>query len=107
MISLSSHVLDTTLGKPAARMALTLTTPDGQKFEQTTNDDGRCSDFDGAEFSPGGYCLRFHCKDYLLEQHGKSFYPFVDIHFDITESSGHYHIPLLISPFGYSSYRGS
>lgn len=107
MISMSSHVLDTTAGCPATGIALTLTTPSGAEISQTTDDDGRCSGFDSDLLSTGTYCMRFHCKEYLLTHHGKSFYPFVDIHFEITESSGHYHIPLLISPFGYSSYRGS
>ncbi len=107
MISLSSHVLDTTEGCPAAGMALTLTTPGGESVKKTTDHDGRCSGFDSHLLTIGVYCIRFHCKEYLLAHHGKSFYPFVDIHFEITEATGHYHIPLLISPYGYSSYRGS
>ena len=107
MISLSSHVLDTTAGTPVPGILLTLTTPDGRIIEQTTNEDGRCSGFNDYPLSTGGYCMRFHCKEYLITRHGNSFYPFVDIHFEISEAAGHYHIPLLISPFGYSSYRGS
>lgn len=106
-ISLSSHVLDTTLGKPAANMQLTLLTPDGTKIEASTNLDGRCNQWQDKVFSPGIYQLRFHTKSYLLEHHNAAFYPYVDIHFELSENGGHYHVPLLISPFGFSSYRGS
>lgn len=106
-ISLSSHVLDTTLGKPAANMKLVLTTNNGQVITGLTDKDGRCKDWDNFDFGPGEYCLRFHTKDYLLAHHQAAFYPFVDVHFELSENGGHYHVPLLISPFGFSSYRGS
>ena len=105
--SLSSHVLDTTLGKPAEAMKLVLTTPDGQTVEAITNNDGRCNDWGDTEFHAGVYQLRFLTGDYLKEHHQSSFYPQVDICFQISEEGGHYHIPLLISPYGFSSYRGS
>lgn len=106
-ISLSSHVLDTTLGKPVANMPLTLVTPSGLKIDAVTNDDGRCNQWQDTVFTAGTYQLRFHTKDYLLSQHNAAFYPFVDIHFELNDSGGHYHVPLLISPYGFSSYRGS
>ncbi|MDP5031615.1 MAG: hydroxyisourate hydrolase [Paraglaciecola sp.] len=106
-ISLSSHVLDTTLGKPAANMKLTLITPEGREVEALTNNDGRCNQWQATEFTAGIYQLRFHTKSYLLEHHAAAFYPYVDIHFELVEDGGHYHVPLLISPFGFSSYRGS
>ncbi|MFW8591358.1 hydroxyisourate hydrolase [Glaciecola sp. 2405UD65-10] len=107
MNSLSSHVLDTTTGRPAANMALELTLPNGIKIAGKTNEDGRCKDWGDTVFDAGIYCMRFKCKAYLEALHGESFYPFVDIHFEIKENGGHYHVPLLISPFGFSSYRGS
>lgn len=107
MISLSSHVLDTTLGKPAKNMKLSLTLPNGQCVNGITDSDGRCKDFADIVFEAGTYCMRFHCKEYLIALHGESFYPFIDIHFEMNENGGHYHVPLLISPFGFSSYRGS
>lgn len=107
MNSLSSHVLDTSLGKPAVGMKMTLTTPSNETVQAVTNSDGRCTDWAAVIFTPGIYSLRFETKDYLAGKHNSSFYPFVDVHFEITEGGGHYHIPLLISPFGYSSYRGS
>ena len=106
-ISLSSHVLDTTLGQPAANMQLSLTTPQGKVISATTNQDGRCNDWQNTVFSAGIYQLRFFTKDYLLAHHSAAFYPFVDIHFELSENGGHYHVPLLISPYGFSSYRGS
>ncbi len=107
MITLSSHVLDTTKGRPAAEMALVLTSPDGKQHHGVTDNDGRCKDWGIAHYEAGIYCLRFMCKEYLDSYAPDSLYPFVDIHFEMTESGGHYHIPLLISPFGFSSYRGS
>jgi 5-hydroxyisourate hydrolase len=106
-ISLSSHVLDTTLGKPAANMKLALTTLDGQVIQTQTDGDGRCNQWQNFDFKAGEYCLRFFTKEYLLAQHNDAFYPFVDVHFELKENGGHYHVPLLISPFGFSSYRGS
>jgi len=110
MNTLSSHVLDTTLGKPAKGIALTLTLPDGSTLSGETDNDGRFKNWelvDNSGFSAGIYNLRFHCKSYLIETHGSSFYPHIDITFELTENGGHYHVPLLISPFGFSSYRGS
>ncbi|EDV18424.1 hypothetical protein TRIADDRAFT_35134 [Trichoplax adhaerens] len=107
MISLSSHVLDTARGVPADNMNITLITPDGKEYQATTNDDGRCKDWGIEDFTPGVYHIRFHCKEYLLRHVDSTLYPFVDIHFEMTADGGHYHIPLLISPFGFSSYRGS
>ncbi|MDC8831461.1 hydroxyisourate hydrolase [Alteromonas gilva] len=107
MISLSSHVLDTTSGKPVADLPITLTCPDGSAVSAVTNSDGRCKDWPGVSFTGGIYQLRFECDRYLRSTHGESFYPFVDIHFEMTDAGGHYHVPLLISPFGFSSYRGS
>lgn len=107
MNSLSSHVLDTTLGKPVANLALTLLCPDGTEIEAMTDNDGRCNSWTDYEFVAGQYCLTFHCEEYLKREHGKAFYPFIDIHFYLEQDGGHYHVPLLISPFGFSSYRGS
>lgn len=107
MNTLSSHVLDTAKGKPAADMQVQLTLPNGDTVSNTTNHDGRCGDWGKVNFEAGIYHIRFLTGGYLLEQHGSQFYPFVDVHFEITNNGGHYHIPLLISPFGFSSYRGS
>ncbi|HBL20463.1 MAG TPA: hydroxyisourate hydrolase [Alteromonas mediterranea] len=110
MNTLSSHVLDTTLGKPAHGIALTLTLPDGNTLSGKTDSDGRFNNWaleSDNGFPAGVYKLRFHCKPYLVKAHGSSFYPHIDITFELEENGGHYHVPLLISPFGFSSYRGS
>ena len=106
-LSLSSHVLDTTLGKPAAKMQLELTTQTGEIIKVLTDNDGRCNQWQNHQFSEGVYCLRFYTKDYLQTHHKEGFYPFVDVHFELQQDGGHYHVPLLISPYGFSSYRGS
>lgn len=107
MNSLSSHVLDTTLGKPAAGMKIELTLPNGKQVNAQTNEDGRVTDWGDVSFTEGQYCIRFFCKEYLEQHHSESFYPFVDIHFIMGEKGGHYHVPLLVSPYSFSSYRGS
>ena len=107
MPSLSSHVLDTSLGLPAKHMDLTLHTPTGKQIQAQTDDDGRCNNWGIKDFDAGVYTLRFHCQPWLLKHHKSTLYPYVDIHFEMAPDGGHYHIPLLISPFGFSSYRGS
>lgn len=107
MISLSSHVLDTTLGKPVAGLSVTLTAPDGEQVSAETNADGRITDWHYQFQQSGVYQLRFETAAYLIQTHGASFYPFVDIYFELEADGGHYHVPLLLSPFGFSSYRGS
>lgn len=106
-LSLSSHVLDTTSGKPVTNLPVELTLPNGDKYQSLTDNDGRCSKWGDNEIVAGTYQLRFSTRDYLLSQHGGGFYPFVDVHFEITNEQNHYHVPLLISPYGFSSYRGS
>lgn len=118
MYTLSSHVLDTTLGKPVKGITLTLTLPDGSTCKGETDNDGRFNQW-GRGFEAGVYSLRFDCHDYLINTHGKSFYPYIDITFELENQhegdhhegaqheGAHYHVPLLISPFGFSSYRGS
>ena len=107
MNSLSSHVLDTTLGKPAVDLKIELTLPSGRTINAITDKDGRCNNWQGEEIKPGEYHIRFITGKYLVDIHGSGFYPYVDVTFIIAPDSGHYHIPLLISPYGFSSYRGS
>lgn len=112
MTSLSTHVLDTHLGKPAADLAVTLfrRAVDGALLalaSMSTDEDGRIPELAPAgELSPGDYTLRFETAAYFEAVGTKGFYPHVEVTFQITEAS-HYHVPLLLSPFGYSTYRGS
>ncbi|MDO5769269.1 MAG: hydroxyisourate hydrolase [Psychrobacter sp.] len=119
--TLSSHILDTHLGKPAANIAVTLRRIDEQNNAHllahgTTNDDGRVTpdswDFDQAssdqshDLVKGRYTLTFDTQSYFDAQSLTAFYPQVIIDFVINEAS-HYHVPLLLSAHGYSTYRGS
>ncbi len=112
MSHLTTHVLDTSLGKPGRNMGVKLFyhTPDGwQAITQgITNADGRIPNLLPAEriLAPGTYKLVFQTGDYFTANNIKGFYPEVDIQFSVTDDS-HYHVPLLINPFGYSTYRGS
>ena len=109
MTSLSTHVLDTSAGRPAAGVALRLLDADGQLlFADTTNDDGRCPGLPA--IAPGRYRLEFAVAAYFLGAGvALSDPPFLDIiaiDFGVADA-GHYHVPLLVSPYGYSTYRGS
>ncbi len=113
MSTLSSHALNTASGLPASGLAtiLSVHTDSGWKelMRTTTNADGRIlwkhpSD---ESFVPATYQLRFDTSDYFERANVEGFYPYVDVVFTISASDEHYHVPLLISPFGYSTYRGS
>ncbi|TGD80676.1 hydroxyisourate hydrolase [Hymenobacter wooponensis] len=112
MSQLTTHILDTTQGKPATGVAVTLYRQQAQSWAElaygTTNSDGRISDLlPKEEILPLGiYKLKFLTQPYFDQQDVVTFYPFVEIVFAIS-SSEHYHVPLLLNPFGYSTYRGS
>jgi 5-hydroxyisourate hydrolase len=105
MTSISTHVLDTGSGEPASGVGVVLQRRAGEEWVQAnsaiTDDDGRVTDL-GSDLAPGAYRVRFDTGGY-----GNRFYPEVVITVDLDDSSDHYHIPLLLSPFGYSTYRGS
>jgi len=110
MSSLSTHVLDTAHGCPASGIAVALLVADGTAlFEGVTNDDGRCTGLPTVE--PERYTMTFAVADYFRARgHDLPDPPFIDvvrIDFGIAEADGHYHVPLLVSPFSYSTYRGS
>lgn len=112
MSHVTTHILDISQGKPAAGVKVVLETqqPGGWQIVSrgTTDDNGRVSNLVPAErkLSPGIYRLIFDTKSYFFSIHTKAFYPTINIDFEIADDS-HYHVPLLLSPFGYSTYRGS
>ncbi len=111
---ITTHVLDTSRGRPAAGVpvALAAQAANGEwqtLAEATTNADGRVSDLlsDKSSLSKGVYRLTFDTSVYFQSLGVNSFYPYVTIVFEIHDPAQHYHVPLLLSPFGYSTYRGS
>lgn len=112
---LTTHVLDTARGKPAEGLRIELFCIEdgaGRHLKTVvTNDDGRCDAplLAGEAFRAGVYELRFHAGDYLGRDDAGTplFLDVIPIRFGIADPSAHYHVPLLISPFGYSTYRGS
>jgi len=105
---ISTHILDTHLGKPAVSVAIKLFAEDGTLLGQAlTNTDGRVSDFGLSEFKTGAYSLEFSTATYFESMGLETFFPKAVIHFYVKDASQHFHIPLLISPFAYSTYRGS
>ena len=116
MGKLTTHVLDTALGRPAAGLQIALFRVDGTERTQLsthlTNADGRCDAplLDGADFVTGKYELEYVSGAYHRAQGvavtDPPFLEDISISFGIAEES-HYHVPLLLSPYGYSTYRGS
>lgn len=110
---ITTHVLDVSLGKPAAGIAVVLSRqPDGETSTEvargTTDGDGRIADLlPPGPPEAGRWRLDFAVGEYFAAQGRPSFYPAVSVIFEIAEAAGHYHVPLLLSPFGYSTYRGS
>ena len=111
MPSLSTHVLDTMHGRPAAGMAVALSGPDGEIARGTTNGDGRCPDLAQGSLAAGRYTIRFSVADYFrglgVVLPDPPFLDEVAVDFGVSDEAGHYHVPLLVSPFAYSTYRGS
>lgn len=112
MSSLSCHVLDTVRGRPASGVPVSLAQLDASGAWQelssaTTNSDGRVQAWpDSVSLGPGTYRVRFETRAYFSSDTAV-FYPFVDVVFDVGRTSEHFHIPLLLSPYGYTTYRGS
>lgn len=113
---LTTHVLDTATGKPAAGLKIELWLLGSSRTllgTVTTNNDGRSDGplLQGKDFAAGTYELLFLAGDYLRKQGLKAAEPLfldvVPIRFGIADANQHYHVPLLLSPFGYSTYRGS
>lgn len=115
MSTLSTHVLDTARGLPAEGLGIVLEqlsapgTVTRELARGVTNADGRVKDFlpAGAQLSPGLYRLTFDTAAYFTRLGTRGFYPHVQVTFEIASSGQHFHVPLLLSPYGFSTYRGS
>lgn len=109
MSTLSTHVLDTALGKPAPGIKVTLECADDLVGSGVTDADGRVRDLHkkDAQLNQGSYRLTFYVADYFSKAGRESFFPEVVVNFRIGGGTENYHVPLLLSPFGYSTYRGS
>jgi 5-hydroxyisourate hydrolase len=105
MNRLSTHILDTSRGKPAAGVLVRLFDGDREMNSQVTDTDGRCQNLlpNGLTLAPGVYRIVFDIAAYSPD----ILYPEITISFKTQPDVSHYHIPLLLSPFGYTTYRGS
>lgn len=115
MSQITTHILDTARGKPAAGVELSLCREEDDGSwtpvaSATTNNDGRITDGlceADLELPAGTYRMRFATGEYLARLGAEAFYPRVDVVFNLPAGGEHFHIPLLLAPFGYSTYRGS
>jgi 5-hydroxyisourate hydrolase len=109
MSTITTHVLDTSLGKPGAGVRVELEYGGAIIGSGVTDMDGRVRDLlpEHAQLSEGAYRLTFFVAEYFSRGGRSSFYTEIVISFRLTSVSEHYHVPLLLSPFGYSTYRGS
>ena len=113
MSPITTHVLDTSLGQPAQGLKITLSqrSPQGgweELASGVTNDDGRITDLlKPGQLTNGVYQMFFDTGGYHLKLGVEGFYPEAVITFEVKNLGQHYHIPLLLSPYGYSTYRGS
>lgn len=105
MSGISTHILNTAAGKPAANVRVRLFQSEREVSSDLTNADGRCAALlpNDIELTPGIYRIVFEVASCFPD----AFYPEVSVTFQVRDESAHYHVPLLISPFGYTTYRGS
>ena len=112
MSQITTHILDTTRGRPAANVTIALLEQVGDEWREmargVTNSDGRIADLLPKEslLELGVYKLKFFTQEYFARDGIANFYPVVEIVFTVA-SADHYHVPLLLNPFGYATYRGS
>ena len=114
MSAITTHILDVAKGRPASGVAVVLEylTGDGNWLELgrgETDEDGRVKDLLSAEtaIEAGAYRLTFETGKYFEAQGVESFYPQVTVAFQVGDAAQHYHVPLLLSPYGFTTYRGS
>jgi 5-hydroxyisourate hydrolase len=109
---ITTHVLDVALGKPARAIPIRLERLEGDRFVELargeTDADGRCGQLlPPGSLIAGTHRIRFELDDYFARDGRASFYPYVEIVFRVVNVEEHFHVPLLLSPFGHSTYRGS
>ena len=113
MSAITTHILDISAGCPAHGVPVTLERRTTKSWEivgkGATDEDGRVRDLlaSAAILPTGNYRLIFDTETYFAKQQIEGFYPQVTIEFTVRDAAQHYHVPLLLSPFGYSTYRGS
>ncbi len=108
---ITSHILDTEIGKPARGVNISLEVFNDGAWTNigrgTTDNDGRVIDWLTYDIKEGRYKISFEVEDYFKSQGRESFYPHVSIEFYLKNTNEHYHVPLLLNAHGYSTYRGS
>ncbi|HEX8265824.1 MAG TPA: hydroxyisourate hydrolase [Pyrinomonadaceae bacterium] len=113
MSAITTHILDVSKGCPARGVSVTLERQSSTGWEiigkGVTDEDGRLRDLLDSEaiLQIGNYRLTFDTENYFAQQQIEGFYPQVTVAFAVRDAAQHYHVPLLLSPFGYSTYRGS
>ncbi|WP_405218515.1 hydroxyisourate hydrolase [Agrococcus sp. Ld7] len=108
MSQITTHILDAALGGPARGVAVALQRGDGSEIAADVTDDaGRIAELGPERLEAGTYRLTFAVGDYFNRTDRETFYPVVSIDFSVADGDQHYHVPLLISPFAYSTYRGN
>jgi 5-hydroxyisourate hydrolase len=107
--TVTTHVLDTALGQPAAGVPVRLERPGdpGPVAEGVTDADGRVRDLGPDGLPPGVYRIVFDTAAYFARDQRRAFYPEVAVSFVVEDAGAHYHVPLTLSPFAYSTYRGT
>lgn len=105
---ITTHILDTSLGRPAAGVEVRLFRGDDELGRGVTDSDGRLATLMApGSLARGTYRIAFETAQYFAAQERACFYPRVEITFTVANESEHYHVPLLLNPYGYSTYRGS
>lgn len=108
---ITTHVLDTAIGKAAANIPITLEYEEAGKWKElgsaTTNSDGRALNLLAGPLKKGNYRITFALQAYFQQQKRSCFYPSASIIFFVEQENEHYHVPLLLSGFGFSTYRGT
>ena len=114
MSAITTHILDTSRGRPATGVPVTLEIQSAERGWELlgkgeTDADGRVRDLlsQGHVLMPGVYRIRFDTGSYFASQKIEGFYPEVSLIFTLRDATEHYHVPLLLNPYGYSTYRGS